>query len=135
MRSSWILSELLLAVCLMGCSGATLGTEAAARKHFDSEFKKWMAGEENTVSTMQSRIGDLKEPISYDIRSVVSGDPDFLACQDAAKLPDDWRSWPAHKLNVAIEWKSKTGGPLTDITTYTMTWNTSEKRWYVTEQH
>ena len=132
---SWQRYNVLLIAMLCGCSMNNAGTEAAARKHFDVEFKKWMAGQENTVSTMQSRIGDLKEPISYDIRSVVSGDPDFLACQDAAKLPDDWRSWPAYKLNAAIEWKSKAGKPITDISTYTLTWNTSEKRWYVTEQH
>ena len=78
------------------------GSESAARNYFDSEIKKWMAGESNTVSTMQSRIQSLEEPISYDIRSVVDGDPDFLACQDAAKLPNDWKTWPAYKLNVAI---------------------------------
>ena len=133
--TKWHQCSFLVVLCLFGCSVNSPGTEAAARKHFDAEFKKWMAGQENTVSTMQSRISLHQEPISYDIRSVVSGDPDFLACQDAAKLPEDWRSWPAHKLNVAIEWKSKTGKPLTDITTYTMTWNTSEKRWYVTELH
>ena len=133
--TKWHQCSFLVVLCLFGCSVNSPGTEAAARKHFDSEFKKWMAGQENTVSTMKSRIGALKEPISYDIRSVVSGEPDFLACQDAAKLPEDWRSWPAHKLNVAIEWKSQAGTPLTGITTYTMTWNTSEKRWYVTEQH
>ena len=110
------------------------GSETAARNYFDSEIKKWMTGESNTVSTMQSRIQSLEEPISYDIRSVVDGDPDFLACQDAAKLPKDWETWPAYKLNVAIEWKSQAGSPLTKITSYTLTWNTSEKRWYVMEQ-
>ncbi len=132
---SWQCVVILVVTSLIGCSTNTGGTEAAARIHFDSEFKKWMAGQENTVSTMQSRIGALKEPISYDIRSVVSGSPDSLACQDADKLPEDWRSWPAFKMNVAIEWKSKTGRPMTNITTYLLTWNTSEKRWYVTERH
>ena len=110
------------------------GSEAAARSYFDSEFKKWMAGATNTVSTMQSRINSHQEPISFDVRSVVDGEPDFLACQDTSKLPKDWKTWPAFRLNVAIEWKSQAGSPLTKITTYTLTWNTSEKRWYVNEE-
>lgn len=124
----------ILAVLLCGCMASQEGSETAARNYFDSEIKKWMAGESNTVSTMQSRIQSLEEPISYDIRSVVDGDPDFLACQDTSKLPKDWKTWPAYKLNVAIEWKSQAGSPLTKITSYTLTWNTSEKRWYVMEQ-
>ena len=129
----WKLWVSLLVALLCGCMANQEGTEAAARTYFDVEFRKWMAGTTNTVSTMQSRIGMHQEPISYDIRSVVDGDPDFLAFQDAAKLPKDWKTWPAYKFNVAIEWKSKAGGPLTDVTTYTLTWNASEKRWYVTE--
>ncbi len=129
----WKLWSVLAVALLCGCMAKQEGTEAAARSYFDVEFKKWMEGTTNTVSTMQSRIGLHQEPISYDVRSVVSGDPDFLACQDTEKLPPDWRTWPAYKFNVAIEWKSKAGAPVTDVSTYTLTWNTSEKRWYVTE--
>ena len=126
---------LVVMVCMGGCSANSEGTEAAARKYFDAEFTKWMAGEKNAVSTMQSRVRLLKEPISYDVRSIVSGDPDVLAFQNTAQLPEDWKTWPAYKLNVAIEWKSQAGTPLTDITSYTLTWNTTEKRWYTTERH
>ena len=94
-----------------------------------------MAGQENTVATMMSDIHGTLPPISYDIRSVVPDKPDFLAYDKAGELPKDWKSWPAYKVNAAIEWKSKGGAPVTDITTYTLTWNTSEQRWYVTEQH
>ena len=124
----------LVVVCLFGCTANTAGSEADARSHFDSEFKKWIAGQKNSVSTMSSRTKGLKEPISYEIRSIVSDQPDFLAFKDTEKLPKDWKSWPAFKANVAIEWKSQAGTPLTDITTYTMTWNASEKLWYITER-
>ena len=125
-RDSLERSWSILAVLVCGCMASQEGSESAARNYFDSEIKKWMAGETNTVSTMQSRNQPLQEPIRYDIRSVVTGDPDFLACQDAANLPKDWETWPAFKLNVAIEWKSRASSPLTQITSYTLTWNTSE---------
>ena len=125
----------LLAVLLMfGCSVKTEGTESAARKYFDAEFKKWMAGETNTVATKQSKWRLLAPPISHDVRSIVPGEPDLLACQDASKIPKDWKTWPAYKVNVAIEWKSEQGSPMTDVTRYLLTWNAAEKRWYVTEQ-
>ena len=92
-----------------------------------------MAGEKSEVSTRSSRRKQLKPPISYDIRSLVKFTPDVLARESSAKLPDDWEKWPAFKANVATEWKSEEGSPMTDIITYRMTWNTAEKRWYVTE--
>jgi hypothetical protein len=76
----------------------------------------------------------LKEPISYDIRSVLDDEPDFLACEDTEKLPQNWRDWPAYRFNVAIEWKSTKGTPLTDATIYTQTWNASEQRRYINEK-
>ena len=62
----------LLAVLLMfGCWAKTEGTESAARKYFDAEFKKCMAGETNTVATKQSKWRLLAPPISHDVRSIV----------------------------------------------------------------
>lgn len=124
----------MIVVCLSGCTANSAGSETAARNHFDSEFKKWMAGQENSVSTMMSRVRGVKEPISCDVRSVVEDGPDFLACADASKLPKDWETWPAYRFNVAIEWKSQAGSPMTNIATYTLTWNPTEKRWYVRER-
>lgn len=123
----------LILVCLSGCTANSAGSEAAARNHFDSEFKKWIAGESSAVATKRSQRLLFAPPISYDLRSIVAGEPDFLACQDHDKLPKDWNTWPAFKLNVAIEWKSEEGTPLTKVTSYTLTWNTDEQRWYVTE--
>lgn len=124
----------LIVVCLGGCTANTAGSEADARNHFDSEFKKWMAGQVNTVSTFSSRTRGLSPPISYEIRSVVEDRPYWMACADISKPPKDLESWPAYKANVAIEWKSEAGTPLTKITTYRLTWNASEKRWYVDER-
>lgn len=124
----------LLAVLLMfGCSANTEGTESAARKYYDAEFKKWMSGETTTVATKQSKWRLLAPPISHDIRSIAPGEPDFLASQDTSKRPEDWNTWPAYKVNVAIEWKSEQGSPMTEVTRYLMTRNAAEKRWCVTE--
>ena len=98
------------------------------------EFKKWMAGQESSAATQKAKIRVLLDPISYDVRSVVTDEPHFAAFDDVEKLPEDWKTWPAYRFNVAIEWKSKAGTPLTDITTYTLTWNAFEKRWYVAER-
>lgn len=132
--TKWQRVYLLVVVSMFGCSANTVGTEAAARKYFDSEFKKWIAGATSTVATKHSQRMMLAAPISYDLRSIVPGEPDFLASQDTSKLPDDWTTWPAYKVNVAIEWKSEQGSPMTDVTRYLLTWNAAEKRWYVTEQ-
>src|SRR5579872_5670747 len=109
---AWNKWGLMLAVCLAGCSGETPGSEASARKYFDSEFKKWMAGQENTVSTMMSEIQGHLNPIAFDIRSVVPDTPDFLAKAKGSELPGDWKEWPAYRFNVAIETKSQAGTPL-----------------------
>lgn len=131
--TKWQRVYLLVIVSMLGCSANTVGTETAARKYFDAEITKWMAGETSTVATKRSQRMMFAPPISYDIRSIVPGEPDVLACHDTANLPKDWKTWPAFKLNVAIEWKSEEGTPLTKVTSYTLTWNTDEKRWYVTE--
>lgn len=131
--TKWQRVYLMVIVSIFGCSANTVGTETAARKYFDAEFTKWMAGDTSTVATKRSQRMMLAAPISYDLRSIVPGEPDILACQDPANIPKDWKTWPAFKLNVAIEWKSEEGTPLTKVTSYTLTWNTDEKRWYVTE--
>ena len=120
-------------VSAVGCSTNTVGTESAARKYFQTEFQKWMAGETSAVATKRSQALLLAPPISYDIRSIVQGEPDFLASNHTGKLPADWKTWPAFKLNVAIEWKSEAGTPMTKVTTYLLTWNSAEKRWYARE--
>lgn len=131
-----LIVAVLLGLGLCGCSGASSqkGTESAARNYFHAEFQKWIAGESSAVATKQSQRLLLAPPISYDIRSIVRGEPDFFACQDTEKLPTDWHNWPAFKLNVAIEWKSEDGSPLTKVTRYILTWNTVEQRWYASEE-
>lgn len=131
--TKWQRVCLLVIVSMLGCSANTVGTESAARKYFDAEFQKWIAGETSAVATKRSQRMMLDPPISYDLRSIVPSEPDVLACQDTGNLPKDWKDWPAFKLNVAIEWKSEAGTPLTKVMSYTLTWNTDEQRWYVTE--
>jgi len=125
----------LLLVAACGCSGITSpGSEAAARQHFAKEFEKWMAGQESEVSTMRFRTEKLLTPISYDIRSVLADEPDPLATESKGDLNSDWKSWPAFRFNITIEWKSHASTPLNKVTTYTLTWNPHEKRWYVAER-
>lgn len=122
---------LLWLLILGGCSSP--GSEADARNYFNSEFQKWMAGQKTDVSTMDSRLSLHKPPISYNVRSVVRGEADYSAYQ-GDKLPEDWKSWPAYQFNVVVEWKSEANTPLQKVTTYILTWNPHEKRWYARER-
>uniref|UniRef100_A0A7C2K1W9 DUF4019 domain-containing protein n=1 Tax=Schlesneria paludicola TaxID=360056 RepID=A0A7C2K1W9_9PLAN len=131
----------LLVIGLCGCSAGSSrdGTEAAARMFFDAEFQKWITGQETQVSTMKSRIGNLKNPISYDIRSVVPDQPNMLAIAEDynqhGESDDSDGEWAAWKFNVAIEWESQAGTPVEKLTTYTLTWNPRTRKWHVNEQH
>ena len=135
MQRLMILSLALLCLSLIsGCGTGPVGSQAAAQAHFDSEFQKWIAGQESEVTTMDSRIKSLQAPISYDIRSITSDEPDPLAFDRSSKLPENWREWPAYKFNVATEWKSEAGSPMEKVTTYRLTWNSHEQKWYVAER-
>ncbi len=135
MNATTLIPLALFSLVLSGCSAGSAGSEQAAKSHFQSEFNKWIAGESSEVTTMNYRINDLVAPIGYDIRSIVTDDPDPLAFGSSGDLPEDWRNWPAYKFNVAIEWKSKAGTPLEKVTTYSLTWNSDEKKWYVNERY
>lgn len=134
MQRLMILSLATLVLSLLsGCGNGPAGSEQAAQSYFDSEFQKWIAGKDSEVSTMAYRLG-LQPPIGYDIRSITGDDPDPLAFDHSYELPENWREWPSYKLNVAIEWKSEAGSPLTRVTTYRLTWNSQEAKWYVAER-
>lgn len=126
---------LIALTMLCGCQGMTTpGTEAAARQHFSTEFQNWIAGQESEVATFRFKIQGLALPIGYSVRSVAKDKPDPLAFERSKGLPEGWEQWPAYKFNVAIEWKSKAGTPIEKISTYTLTWNPKEKKWYVHER-
>ncbi|SFJ58596.1 hypothetical protein [Planctomicrobium piriforme] len=134
-----VLSLISFLTILTGCIPHTIfqakeGSESAARSHFSSEMQKWMAGQDNDAATMSSRINSTLPPISFNVRSVVPDKPDPLAFAPGQTLPENWRLWPAYRFNVAIEFKSQAGTPLEKISTYTLTWNDNEKRWYLTER-
>ena len=77
---------LLCLSLLSGCGAGPAGSQAAAQAHFDSEFQKWIAGQESEVTTMDSRIKSLQAPISYDIRSITTDEPDPLAFDRASEV-------------------------------------------------
>lgn len=131
-----LMIPLLALLCLSlipGCGSGPDGSQAAAQSHFDSEFQKWISGKQSEVTTMNYHAG-LQPPIGYDIRSITSDDPDPLAYDRSNELPENWREWPAYKFNVAIEWKSEAGSPMENVTTYRLTWNSHETKWYVNER-
>lgn len=128
-----LLLLVLLPIILTGCGSGSTGSEQAAKTHFQNEFQKWIGGKASEVTTMDYRLG-LQPPIGYDIRSITTDDPDPLAFDSSGDLPKNWREWPAYKFNVAIEWKSQEGSPMEKVTTYRLTWNSHEKKWYVNER-
>lgn len=127
---------LLLAIVL-GCSAATRveeGSEQAAREYFAAEFDKWMANQESEAMTMRGVI--LAPPVGYQFRSVVAeeGELGSWTTGTDVKTVVDYASWPAYRFNVYIDWKSKADTPLETVTTYNLTWNPREKKWYVCER-
>lgn len=134
MQRLTIYSLTLLCLSLIsGCGSGPAGSQEAAESHFDNEFQKWIAGKDSEVGTMAYHSG-LQSPIGFDIRSITSDDPDPLAYDRSYDLPKNWREWPAYKFNVATEWKSEAGSPMVKVTTYRLTWNSHEQKWYVNER-
>lgn len=138
MQRLMILTYSLLYLSLIpGCGtdpgSSQAGSQAAAQTHFDTEFQKWIAGKESEVTTFKYDLG-LLPPIAYDIRSITIDDPDPLAFDDSNQFSSDWKKWPAYKFNVVIEWKSEAGSPVENVTTYRLTWNIHEQKWYVNER-
>lgn len=134
MRGSRLLVTLPILVlsAIAGCGALTAPDgEGAARSHLDKEFQKWMAGEDSSVSMIQA-IGAV--PISYRVKSVVKDKPHPMSLETASDLPKGWEKWPAYKFNVVVEFKSNAGTPVEKVTTYTLTWNAQEKKWYARER-
>lgn len=138
--NNWQRWGVLLVIGIVGCSGGSSkeGSEAAARKFFDTEFGKWMAGNETQIATMESQLKTFKSPLGYDIRSVVPDEPDLLAiAKNYSKHGDsdeavEYKAW---KFNVVIEWESQAGTPIEKVATYNLTWNPRDKTWFVSERN
>lgn len=126
---------ILLLGVVAGCTGpgqVQEGSEEAARRHLAAEMDKWMADQESEAKTMKGAV--LAPPVGYEFRSVVPDEPDFMARGERTDLQTNYKSWPAYKFNVYIEWRSKAETPLEKVTVYTLTWNPHEKKWYVRER-
>ncbi|MEZ5941153.1 MAG: hypothetical protein R3C18_07165 [Planctomycetaceae bacterium] len=134
MHRPTVLTILSCFLCLLSsCDMGSAGSQTAAEAHFDKEFRKWMSDQESEVMTLTPNSG-LQTPIGYDIRSITEDKPDPLAFDSSDELPADWNEWPAYRFNVTIEWKSEAGPPLEKVVTYRLTWNTTEKKWYLHER-
>lgn len=106
---------LLVLIGFCGCSAASReGSEAAARDYFYDEFHKWVSGQESDLETLESKLGTYKDPLSFDIRSVVPDTPDVLVIAEnyskngATSADEKWAAW---RFNAVIEWKSVAGAP------------------------
>jgi hypothetical protein len=99
-----------------------------------AEFNKWIAGQTSEAETRKARIEDRRPPMAFEVRSVVPDKPEPPVSDKNRDASVDWPSWPAFRFNVYIEWKSEAGTPLKDVTTYTLTWNPHEKKWYIRER-
>jgi hypothetical protein len=84
---------------LMGCAE---GTESSAKSFFDGEFKKWVVGQPNAISSTASGT-----PVGYSFQSVAPDEPNFMAHEPSQEIPANWKSFPAYRLNVSL--KSKVG--------------------------
>ena len=103
------------------------------RAHLEGELNEWISGSQSDGATQEGRLAG-SSPSSYTIKSMVPDEPDFLALSDGDDLPDDWKTYPAYRANVGIEFKSQAGTPLEKVATYTITRNKGKKTWHIKER-
>lgn len=132
-RSTQIAVTGLLLLSLLGCQnaggpqGSKEGSEEAARAFVKSEFDKWMGDQECQVRKQQVELFDYLPPVAYEIKSMIPDKPDPLAFKNG--IPDGYTECPAYRVNVDIEFKSRTGGSVHKVATYNVTWNKQDKVW------
>lgn len=120
------LLAVMLSIFAVGCSQQPDASEASARSFFDAEFRKWMAGQQDSEATHLELLGVI--PIGYNIRSVVPDTPHPL---DSDKNEGEQAAW---RLNVVIECESQAGTPLEKVVAYTLTWIPSKREWSINER-
>jgi hypothetical protein len=127
----------LFVIAAIGCqqgtpgSGGGTSTRDQAKDHLSSEIEKWMGGRESDAVSVDLIVDRLERPISYEIKSILDEAPDPLAMKTGGTLSPIWKSWPAYRLNVALEFQSASGKSVERIVVYTMTFNPDEGKWYV----
>lgn len=129
-KLAWIL---LMILTSSGCTApiADPSSEQAARRYFNAEFQKWIAGEKTDLKTIGTSGNS--PPISYDIRSVVPTEPSWMAYSDG-QMPIETKGWVGYQFNVVTEWESQAERPIEKVIKYRLTWNADEKRWYAEER-
>ncbi len=128
---------MIVVLTLLGCqkgstqNGATSTSKDAAVQHLSSEIEAWMNGHESDAKSLDALVDGFQHPIAFEVKSVLDEKPSPLATASDADFPLDWKTWPAYRVNVALEFQSQSGGSIKKIVVYTMTFNTSENRWYI----
>lgn len=122
---------------LLGCQnsgGGSEGSADAAKAYYQAEFQKWMAGEPNAASTMDSRLSNYKPPVGHRILTVNPTSADILAVGETDQPMEVWGKWKTYRLGVEIESLSKAGTPLKKVVTYTLCWDGVHKQWLIKER-
>lgn len=116
----WIGWIFLAIGSVSGC-GPGAGTEQAAVKYLDSEFKKWQAGEDNEAATLDAALRE--PPIGYEFYSTAPSAPGLFSTAG--------ENAPAFRIKVKTTWVSQAGTELIKTNAYVLTWNASERKWDV----
>jgi len=130
---------MIVGITCLGCnktttpnSGITSHKDAAV-EHLSSEIENWMSGRKNDAETMDAVMAGNGRPIAFEVKSVLDEKPSQFAMKANAELPSDWKTWPAYRVNVSLEFQSESGGSIKQIAVYKMTFNPTENRWYIRE--
>jgi hypothetical protein len=98
------------------------------------ELNKWISGAKSEATTLDARLR-LARPVAFEIKNVLPGKAAVLASLQEAETPSkEFEAYPTYRANVGLEFESQAGTPLTKIATFTLTWSTKRKVWYIREE-
>ena len=136
MNASRLLASVLAAtaVLLSGCGNVDESPENAAKESVIREMEKWTSGKESKATTMDARIGLLKPPISYRIRTVVPTDP-FVPTDVLVKHPKAAKeAKTAFRVVVDVDFRSEADTELKKVVEYNVTWVGQINDWTIHEE-
>ncbi len=108
-------------------SATAEGDKGDAIAHLEKHLEYWMANSKSDAATITDFSAG--PPVAYTIKSTVPDKAERIMLVGMGKLSDDWQTWPCYKINVAIEWPSAAGNPVTKIRTYLVGWHGGQKKW------
>ena len=139
MNKQFKIVAMIVGIICAGCNqsttqnGGTASFKDSAVEHLGGEIESWMSGRESDAKTLDAVMAGNGRPIAFEVKSVLDEKPSQFAMKSNAKLPSDWKTWPAYRVNVSLEFQSESGGSVKQIAVYKMTFNPTENRWYIRE--